>query len=128
MAKCSAGECGADCNDGCWCWSDTDNPADCECDCEPVTLPANSRADIILKNGKEIPFKKSKRRIKVTPQARYNICAHGVPITRIARFLDKSLPNRILVPANNLSKNVTLSLKNKTFKQILSALGLTLKS
>jgi hypothetical protein len=43
-------------------------------------------------------------------------------------FLDKVLPNRILVPANKLTKNATFSLKNKTFRQIIIACGLALKS
>lgn len=50
-----------------------------------------------------------------------------MPITTLAQFLDNVLPNRILVPANILTKKVTFSLKNKTFKQIIIASGLALK-
>ena len=37
-------------------------------------------------------------------------------------------PNRILVPANKLTKNITFGLKNKTFRQIIIACGLGLKN
>jgi hypothetical protein len=51
-----------------------------------------------------------------------------VPITTLALTYDEVLPNRILIPANNLTKKVNLTLKNKTFRQIVIASGLTLKS
>jgi hypothetical protein len=59
-------------------------------------------------------------------QSRYNICTHGLPITRLAELLDKFLPNKILVPANRLNKKVTLSLKNNTLRQIINRSGLIL--
>jgi hypothetical protein len=45
----------------------------------------------------------------------------------LAEFLDKYLPNKILIPANVATKNVTICLKNKTFKQIIQRAGLTVK-
>jgi hypothetical protein len=45
----------------------------------------------------------------------------------LAQSFDKILPNRILVPANKLTNKVNLSLKNKTFRQIVIASGLALK-
>jgi hypothetical protein len=95
---------------------------------KPANKQGKKPANFTLKGGKKIPFNKNKPRIKVTPGARYNICAHSVPITTIAQSLDKVLPNRILVPANILTKKVTFSLENKTFKQIINAAGLGLKS
>ena len=86
------------------------------CDCtDPSTKPA----------GKKISYQ---NRIKITPQARYNICPRNIEVTRVAQFLDKLLPNRILVPANKLTKKVNLSLKNRTFRQIIISAGLTIKS
>jgi hypothetical protein len=100
-----------------------EGPDNCECYCFETLKPANKRA----KGGKKIPFIRYKSRIKVNPQARYNICAHSMPITSLAQSFDKVLQNRILVPANKLTKKVNLSLKNKTFRQIIISSGLTLK-
>jgi len=116
----------------CYCISSSKNPDVCFCDCQAIYKSASKRGkkptNITLKGGKKIPFNKYKPRIKVTPGARYNICAHSMPITTLAQSLDKVLPNRILVPANILTKKVTFSLKNKTFKQIINGSGLGLKS
>jgi hypothetical protein len=132
VAKCSAGNWAASCEVGCYCVVNAKDPDDCFCDCEPVPQPANRRGkkprNIILKGGKEIPFNKYRSRLKVKPNARYDICAHNMSITTIAQSLDKLLPNRILIPANKLTKKVNLSLKNKTFRQIVVASGLALKS
>ena len=129
--KCFAGNCAAFCSSGCYCISSSKNPDVCFCDCEAIYKSANKQGkkptNITLKGGKKIPFNKNKPRIKVTPGARYNICAHSMPITTLAQSLDKVLPNRILVPANILTKKVTLSLKNNTFGQIIRASGLALK-
>mgnify|MGYP003575851409 CR=1 FL=1 len=124
MAKCQSGNCGISCKGDCWCTSITEDPDNCECDCFQTLKPANKRT----KGGKKIPFLRYKHRIKVNPQARYNVCAHNVPITLLAQSFDKVLPNRILVPANKLTKKVNLSLKNKTFRQIIISSGLALKS
>jgi hypothetical protein len=51
-----------------------------------------------------------------------------MPIIGLAQAFDKILPDRILVPANNVDKKVTLSLKNKTIREIIISIGLTLKS
>ena len=77
---------------------------------------------------KKISIVKYKRKIKANPQSRYNICTRNVPITTLALSFDEVLPKRILIPANNLTKKVNLTLKNKTFRQIVLASGLTLKS
>jgi hypothetical protein len=79
-----------------------------------------------VKGGRKIAFKTWKPKIKPTPQTRYNICTHDLPISEIARILDKFLPNKILVPANRLNKKVTLSLKNNTLRQIINRSGLIL--
>ena len=84
------------------------------CDCIPPILKKRSNK----KGGKRILVNKSKRRFKVTFQAKFNIYIQNAPITSLSLSFDKSLPNRILVPANILSKKVTLGLKNKTFRQI----------
>ena len=81
------------------------------CDCIPPIFKKRSNK----KGGIKIPVNKSKRRLKVTPQARFNICIHNTPITSLAQSFNKSLPNRILIPANKLTKKVTLRLKNKIF-------------
>ncbi|HEY9399058.1 MAG TPA: hypothetical protein VIP29_04080 [Nitrososphaeraceae archaeon] len=80
------------------------------------------------KGGKKIPYMKYKRMIKENPQARHSICARELPITLLAQSFEKLLPNRILVPANLLTKKVNLSLKNKTIREIIISSGLTLKS
>jgi len=102
------------------------------CDCDPpVFKPANKAAGkpaILLKGGKKIPFTRSNLRLKVRPQGRYDVCAHNVPLTTLAQSLDKVLPNRILVPANKLTKKVSLNLKNKSFRQIMITSGLALNS
>jgi hypothetical protein len=129
--KCFAGNCAAFCSSGCYCISSSKNPNACFCDCEAMYKPANKRgkkpANITLKGGKKIPFNRYKPKIKLTVVDRYNICAHSVPIATLAQSFDKVLPNRILVPANKLTKKVNLSLKNKTFRQIIISSGLTLK-
>jgi hypothetical protein len=51
-----------------------------------------------------------------------------VPITTLALSFDEVLPNRILVAVNKLTKKDNLRLKNKTFRQIIIASGLALKS
>jgi len=119
-----SGNCGISCKGDCVCMSIVEDPDNCECYCFETLKPANKRA----KGRKKIPFTRYKRRIKVNPQTRYNICAHSMPITSLAQSFDKVLPNRILVPANKLIKKVNLSLKNKTFRQIIISSGLTLKS
>lgn len=96
--------------------ADADIPHDCYCDCtDPPMKPAHKKTT-------------QKKRIRVKPQARFNVCARNVPVTKVAQFLDRSLPNRILVPANKLTKNVTLNLKKKTFRQIIISSGLVLKN
>jgi hypothetical protein len=116
VATCGAGNCVAECVEGCICIASSKDPFDCRCECtHPHTKPA----------GKKVPYK---TRIKVTPQSRYDICARNIAVARVAQFLDKLLPNRILVPANKLTNNTTLSLKNKTFRQIIIAAGFTLKN
>lgn len=115
-STCRAGDCTVDCSGGCICVADADIPHDCYCDCtDPPMKPA----------GKKITQKK---KLKIKSGAKYNVCARNVPITKVAQFLDKSLPNRILVPANKLNKKVTLSLKRKTFKQIVISSGLIIKN
>jgi hypothetical protein len=51
-----------------------------------------------------------------------------VPITTLALSFDEILPNRILIPTNRLTKKVNLTLKKKTFRQIVIASGLAIKS
>jgi hypothetical protein len=116
VTTCTAGHCTVDCSGGCICIADADIPHDCFCDCtDPSTKPASKKGTY-------------KTRIKVTPQARYSICARNIPVIRVAQFLDKLLPNRILIPTNKLTKKVTLTLKNKTFRQIVISSGLKLES
>lgn len=133
MGKCQSGNCGITCTGECMCFSSTENPDDCDCSCDdsvpiPVPKPANKTRNFIVKGGKKIPLNKYRSRIKITPQARYDVCAHNIAVTTVAQFLDKHLPNRILIPTNKLTKKVNLSLKNKTFRQIIIASGLVLKS
>jgi hypothetical protein len=126
MAKCGPiNGCGVSCIGSCLCWGtpiilDSQAPThNCGCTCgDPGDKPA--------KGGKKIPFMKFKRMIKENPQTRFNICARDASITFLAQSFDKVLPNRILVPANRLNKKVTLSLKNNTLGQIISASGLVL--
>ena len=130
--KCFAGNCAAFCSSGCYCISSSKNPNACFCDCEAMYKSANKQGkkptNITLKEGKKVQFNKYKPRIKVTPGATYNICAHNVSITTLAQSFDKVLPNRILVPANKITKKVNLSLNNKTFRQIIISSGLALKN
>ena len=123
MARCDCGNCTVKCPGACYCIADSKHPDQFMCDCIPPIFKKRSNK----KGGKKIPVNKSKRRLKVTPQARFNICIHNAPITSLAQSFDKSLPNRILIPANKLTKKVTLRLKNKTFRQIIISSGLTVK-
>jgi hypothetical protein len=123
--SCSVGKkCGISCNtDACECSYPTGHPENCACTClqtQPAFSPAN--------RVKKISILKYKRRIKANPQSRFDICLRNVPITRLAQSFDEVLPNRILIPANRLTKKVNLTLKNKTFRQIVISSGLTLKS
>ena len=124
MSKCQSGNCGILCKGDCVCMSITEDPDNCECYCFETLKPASKRT----KTGKKILFMRYKRRINVNPQSRYNICVHNMPISTLAQSFDKVLPNRILVPANKLTKNITFGLKNKTFRQIIIACGLGLKN
>lgn len=122
---CSVGKsCGISCDtDACECSYPTGHPDDCACSClqtQPAFSPTNK--------VKKISIVKYKRKIKANPQSRYNICTRNVPITTLALSFDEVLPKRILIPANNLTKKVNLTLKNKTFRQIVIASGLTIKS
>lgn len=132
MARCDAGCCTVVCGGGCYCVADSKDPSIFWCDCDPpVFKPANKAAKkpaILLKGGKKIAFTRSNLRLKISPQGRYDVCAHNVPLTTLAQSLDKILPNRILVPANKLTKKVSLNLKNKSFRQIMISSGLALKS
>lgn len=123
--SCSVGKkCGISCStDACECSYPTGHPENCECSCLQ-TRPAFSPANRV----KKISIMKYKRRIKAYPQSRYDICFRNVPITLLAQSINEVLPNRILVPANKLAKKVDLSLKNKTFRQIVIASGLAIKS
>ena len=123
MAACSAGTCSLGCHGGCICWANADDPRDCECYCSTLK-PGNKSGDLILKGGK---IKKYRHPMKVTPRAKYNICAKSMPITQLALIFDKMLPYSILIPANAVTKIVTLSLKNKSFRQIIIASGLAIK-
>jgi hypothetical protein len=55
------------------------------------------------------------------------VCTKDLPIGALAEFLDKFLPNKILVPANIATSTVTIGLKNKTFKQLIDGTGLAVK-
>ncbi len=122
---CSVGKkCGISCStDACECSYPMGHPEICECSCLQ-TKPAFSPTNKV----KKISIVKYKSKIKANPQSRYNICTRNVPITTLALSFDEVLPKRILIPANNLTKKVNLTLKNKTFRQIVLASGLTLKS
>ncbi|HJR86006.1 MAG TPA: hypothetical protein VJ772_11655 [Nitrososphaeraceae archaeon] len=116
--------CGISCDtDACSCTSSMSSPEDCRCECIQ-TQPAFSSA----KKVKKISIVRFKRKIRANPQSRYNICVHNVPITTLALSFDEVHPNRILIPVNKFTKKVNLALKNKTFKQIVIASGLILKS
>jgi hypothetical protein len=121
--KCQAGACGADCagGRGCGCWATGDTHEDCGCKCY-------GRSSITVKGGVKIAFKTWNPKIKPTPETKYDFCTNSLPITGLAELLDKFLPNKILVPANKLNKKVTLSLKNNTLRQIISASGLVLST
>ncbi|HET8847279.1 MAG TPA: hypothetical protein VFM20_00690 [Nitrososphaeraceae archaeon] len=120
--KCSGGNCGISCNtDACSCTYSPTDPDICACDCIQ-SQPA------LTKSVKKISIVKFKRQIKANPQSRYNICLRNVPITTLALSFDEILPNRILIPTNKLTKKVNLTLKNKTFRQIVISTGLKLKS
>ena len=67
VTTCRAGDCTVDRTGGCICVADADIPHDCYCDCtDPSPKPASKKG----------PYK---TRIKVTPQARYNICCSQYP-------------------------------------------------
>ena len=123
VGRCASGNCEISCPQACYCIADAYDPRNCLCDCiPPVFEPESKRTN----RGKKIPSKYG--RLKITPQGRYNICTHNAPTTALAKVFDKSLPNRILIPANKVSKNTNLRLKNKTFRQIIVTTGLTLKN
>ena len=132
MANCSAGACAINCPSlGCVCIGSSKDPDDCQCECTlgpDITKPGYKASNVLLKGGKQIPINKNAHRIKVTLNGRYDICVKSMPITQLAQFFNKLLPNSILVPASLLTKNVTFSLKNKTFRKIIIASGLAIKS
>ena len=121
---CVCGDCLVRCPDGCWCACKVGVPSFCHCQCDIIILPKNKRA----KGEKKNPYMRFKRAIKENPQTRFNFCAKNASIVPLSQSFDKILPDRILVPANKVNTKVNLSLKNKTFSQIVSAAGLTLKS
>jgi hypothetical protein len=124
VVSCQSGECGISCRRGysCTCWTSVySGRCHCECYTHSILDPYQYR------QRKTIPFV-GKRGTKVDPQAKYNVCIKGVPITRLAQTFDIIFPNKILLPADRVNEKVTLSLKNKTLRQIVSATGLTLKS
>jgi hypothetical protein len=119
--KCSTPGCGISCDtDACSCTSSMSSPESCSCECIQ-SQPG------LAKGVKKINIVRFKRKIIANPQSRYNITCRNVPITTLALSYDAILPKRILIPANNLTKKVNLTLKNKTFKQIVIASGLILK-
>lgn len=118
--RCICGNCDITCPQACYCIADADDPSIFQCDC----IPPIFKKPLNKKGGKN----KSRKRLKVTRKGRFNLCAHKAPVTALAQIFEKSLPNRILVPAKNLNKKVTLGLKNKTFEQIARTIGLALKS
>jgi hypothetical protein len=143
MPKCSMGECGISCPPPYGCYSVGMGPIvildgknkeggiiACTCDCFLPRLSGDRPIKPIKrpKGGKKFPFMRFKRMIKENPQTKFSVCAHDMPIIGLAQAFDKILPDRILVPANNVDKKVTLSLKNKTIREIIISIGLTLKS
>ena len=118
--ECTGGNCSADCGGGCGCISSSDDPDDCHCKCYFSIF-------VTAKGGRRIPFRTFKPGIKVTPQSKFDICVKNLPIGALAEFLDKYLPNKIVVPARVATKKVTIRLKKKTFKQIINGSGLVLK-
>jgi hypothetical protein len=125
--NCQAGDCSCECGrgGGCGCIASSEDPSDCECHC--YHSPSAIGRFAIVK-GRKIPFKTFKPRIKVTSQTKFNICTHDLPVRELARILDKYVPNKIVVHPNRATDKVTLSLKNKTFEQIIDGSGLALKS
>ena len=117
--SCTAGDCSADCEGGCGCISWWSGHTRCKCRCYPSRF--------VIANKRKIPFKTYKPRVKITSETKFNICTKDLPMGALAEFLDKYLPNKILIPANVATKNVTICLKNKTFKQIIQRAGLTVK-
>ena len=91
----------------------------------PLTEDANALTRILNQRVRRLNIRIG---FKTSPQTKYDICARNIEITRVAQFLDKLAPNKILVPASLLTKKVNLSLKKKTIRQIISSSGLLLKS
>jgi hypothetical protein len=91
----------------------------CVCRCYPGSFA--------IVNERKIPFKRFKPGIKITSQTKFNICTKDLPIGALAVFLDKFLPNKILVPAKIATSTVTTRLKKKTFKQLIDRTGLAVK-
>jgi hypothetical protein len=121
---CHCGPCAIVCPapKGCYCGCTVSIKGTCNCGClRPVIIVVKGR-----KKGKK--FLRFKRMINENPQERLNFCIRNASITSLAQEFDEILPNRILLPANKVDKKVNLSLKNKTFSQIVSATGLILKS
>jgi hypothetical protein len=96
--KCQAGACGADCAGGRGCGCWATGDTHEDCGCK-----CYGRSSIRVKGGVKIAFKTWNPKIKF-------------------------LPNKIFVPANIINKKVTLSLKNNTLRQIISASGLVLST
>jgi hypothetical protein len=118
--ECEAGACSVECGrGGCGCISWGEGHENCVCRCYPGSFA--------IVNERKIPFKRFKPRIKITSQTKFNICTKDLPIGALAVFLDKFLPNKILVPANIATNTVTTRLKNKTFKQLIDRTGLAVK-
>jgi len=119
---CKAGGCDCHCeHGGCGCIASSEDPNDCDCHCYHDRLA-------IVKGGKKIPFKTFKPKTKATYETKFDICTRDLPIGALAEILDKRLPNQIVVPAAKATEIITLSLKNKTLKQIINRSGLALKS
>jgi hypothetical protein len=125
MANCEAGNCSCECGrgGGCGCVQRSEDPDDCDCYCYHNSSSVG-RFSII--KGRKIPFKAFKPGIKVTTQTKFNICTRDLPLKQLAELLDKYLPNKIVVPTDRAPNRVTLSLKNKTLRQIINRSGLIL--
>lgn len=109
MANCSAGECSCECGagKGCGCIASSDYPEECECHCYGAGLGGG---------------------LTLAGNAYVDVSISGLPLLEAAKFFGAVHAERVMVPADLLSKlnkRVHLKLKRKRFADVLKRLGLT---
>lgn len=108
MSKCSAGECDVECggNKGCGCIALSDDPWACSCYC--------------FGNGSGPSLG-----VKLDPSTLVDVSINDLPYFEAATFLARVYKERILVPAERASDNVSIQSKAEPMRNVVRQVGLT---